>query len=197
MAGPTRRQRIPAADSPSGLAFTDKDEAVTDWPTIREWVLERDRHVCQICLIRAATDVDHIWPRRLGGEDHVDNLRAACGPCNKVKGDRVEIGEAGHWDLMRAVRALEMKIAEMEAEKEVFENALLASQLAEPVLEVEFVLRTNGANLVERADRLRARGQRQAACAEKIAQMRLLFESAPDAEVIQFPLREPGPDEAA
>lgn len=30
-------------------------------------------------------ELDHIVPRKLGGDDSVDNLRAACTPCNKRK----------------------------------------------------------------------------------------------------------------
>jgi 5-methylcytosine-specific restriction endonuclease McrA len=47
------------------------------WGRARRFVLDRDRHRCRICG-RPATDVDHIWPRRLGGSDHPGNLQALC-----------------------------------------------------------------------------------------------------------------------
>lgn len=111
--------------SPSGLIRPTTDKPVNDWASIREWVLTRDGHLCQICKLRAATDVDHIWPRRLGGEDHIHNLRAACGPCNKAKGDRVDIGTASDWDLLRGIDALRQRSEALEAEAEQFENHLL------------------------------------------------------------------------
>lgn len=49
-------------------------------------VLHRDNYLCQICKDAEATEADHIWPRRVGGKDTLDNLQAACGPCNKAKG---------------------------------------------------------------------------------------------------------------
>lgn len=56
------------------------------WRTIRNRILERDGHRCQIrgpgCL-QWADQVDHILPIKLGGEWwSEDNLRAACRPCN-------------------------------------------------------------------------------------------------------------------
>ena len=54
------------------------------WPTLRTRILERDKYQCQIqgptCTQHA--QVDHITPRLEGGDNHPDNLRAACGPCN-------------------------------------------------------------------------------------------------------------------
>ena len=125
MAAKFRRKRIPGADSPSGLAFTDRDQAVTDWQIIRAWVLKRDNHICQICFLQPATDVDHIWPRRLGGTDHVDNLRAACGRCNKAKGPRVAIGTASQEQLLQGIEALCSKINDLRREKKIFERALI------------------------------------------------------------------------
>ena len=53
---------------------------------LAKWVLERDRHLCQIrgphCTTYA-TCVDHIQPRADGGDVHdPSNLRAACRTCN-------------------------------------------------------------------------------------------------------------------
>lgn len=63
------------------------------WLRIREQVLARDRHVCQIrgpkCTVRA-THVDHITPLELGGDPHaLTNLRAACAACNCAGGARM------------------------------------------------------------------------------------------------------------
>lgn len=111
--------------SASGLIRGDSDKPVNDWPTIRLWILERDSYLCQICKLRSATDVDHIWPRRLGGEDHVSNLRAACGMCNKTKGDRVDLDTASDWDLLRGIDALRQRMEAFEVEAEQMENLLL------------------------------------------------------------------------
>jgi len=56
------------------------------WREIRSYVLARDRWKCQIqgndCTKRA-TEVDHIIRREDGGTDGTENLRAACGKCNR------------------------------------------------------------------------------------------------------------------
>lgn len=56
----------------------------------RRRVLARDRGVCQIQAPGCegvATHVDHVVPRRFGGEDVDANLRAACATCNQRRGD--------------------------------------------------------------------------------------------------------------
>lgn len=80
-----------------GLAFTldpmasslGPSGSTTAWRTIRAYVLARDHHTCQIgsegCT-GAATHVDHIVPRELGGGDEETNLRAACERCNLGRG---------------------------------------------------------------------------------------------------------------
>lgn len=52
-------------------------------------VLARDEHVCYWCG-GYATTADH-WPvaRSEGGPDTLDNLVAACGPCNFARGARL------------------------------------------------------------------------------------------------------------
>jgi hypothetical protein len=124
-----RARRIPATESPSGLVVGD--DAVTDWPTIREWVLQRDEYRCQICKQRPATDADHIWPRKLGGTDHIDNLRAACGPCNKAKGDRVDVAVATEEQLNLGIFELGRRMDEFEAEQMGFLKELLVRALAQ------------------------------------------------------------------
>lgn len=101
--------------SPSGLYIGDKP--VTDWPTIRTWVLKRDGHLCQTCKVSVAAEVDHVWPRRLGGPDHIGNLRAICGSCNKAKGGRVDILAASVDQLRTGTSALATRIRTLELEQ--------------------------------------------------------------------------------
>lgn len=56
---------------------------------LRLAVFARDRHLCQlaypgICTM-VATVADHVRPRETHG-DGLDNLQAACAPCNGHKG---------------------------------------------------------------------------------------------------------------
>jgi 5-methylcytosine-specific restriction endonuclease McrA len=63
------------------------------WKKIRARVLMRDGYECQLrtspnCSGEATT-VDHLYPVAKGGDDSLDNLVAACGPCNYAKGSKV------------------------------------------------------------------------------------------------------------
>ncbi len=50
-------------------------------------ILRRDEYTCQYCGQRVPyLTVDHVIPRRLGGEYHWENLVAACPACNHRKG---------------------------------------------------------------------------------------------------------------
>jgi 5-methylcytosine-specific restriction endonuclease McrA len=52
-------------------------------------ILRRDDYTCQYCGVHTPyLTIDHIIPRRLGGQHHWDNLVAACPPCNHRKGGR-------------------------------------------------------------------------------------------------------------
>lgn len=55
----------------------------------RHEVFRRDQHRCQYCD-RSGGDltIDHVMPRRLGGEHRWENVVAACRPCNHRKGGR-------------------------------------------------------------------------------------------------------------
>ena len=59
------------------------------WNKLRLKALERDRHLCQMCLKRGvyttATDVDHIIPLAQGGSDAMENLQSLCHECHKQK----------------------------------------------------------------------------------------------------------------
>jgi 5-methylcytosine-specific restriction protein A len=48
----------------------------------RARILARDRGICWICGLPAATTIDHVIPRARGGSSDDDNLRAAHGRCN-------------------------------------------------------------------------------------------------------------------
>jgi 5-methylcytosine-specific restriction endonuclease McrA len=59
------------------------------WEKTRRAVLERDGYRCQIPDVHKcsgfATQVDHVVPRRNGGSNHPDNLRAACNAGNQAR----------------------------------------------------------------------------------------------------------------
>jgi 5-methylcytosine-specific restriction endonuclease McrA len=57
------------------------------WRSIRSRILRRDGFICQYCN-QEATTVDHVVPRRLGGNDSDENLVASCRRCNLSKGGR-------------------------------------------------------------------------------------------------------------
>ncbi len=53
------------------------------WRALRAVVLERDNHLCQPCRragrLTVASEVDHITPRSLGGDESPENLQAIAG----------------------------------------------------------------------------------------------------------------------
>ncbi len=52
-------------------------------------ILRRDNYTCQYCGRHTPyLTVDHVFPRRLGGQHTWDNLVAACSSCNHHKGGR-------------------------------------------------------------------------------------------------------------
>ena len=52
----------------------------------RRRIYERDDHTCQFCG-NGASSLDHLVPKVLGGPDRWENLVAACGTCNRLKGE--------------------------------------------------------------------------------------------------------------
>lgn len=64
---------------------SDLDTA--QWKRIRKAVLNRDQHTCTYCG-QQATSVDHIIPPSAAPErkHDMDNLVAACIPCNSKRG---------------------------------------------------------------------------------------------------------------
>ena len=60
-------------------------------PVSRRSVLARDNYTCQYCGEqpgKAQLTIDHVVPRSKGGGTTWDNVVAACGPCNRRKGNR-------------------------------------------------------------------------------------------------------------
>ena len=53
----------------------------------RKNLLMRDHSSCQYCGSKSNLTIDHIIPRKKGGEDSWENLVAACSKCNTRKGD--------------------------------------------------------------------------------------------------------------
>jgi 5-methylcytosine-specific restriction endonuclease McrA len=52
-------------------------------------ILRRDDYTCQYCGRNLLyLTIDHVLPRRLGGQHSWENLVAACPPCNHLKGGR-------------------------------------------------------------------------------------------------------------
>ncbi|MEW5993538.1 MAG: HNH endonuclease [Candidatus Zixiibacteriota bacterium] len=55
----------------------------------RKNILTRDNHRCQYCgRSKGSMTVDHVIPKRLGGQEDWENLVCACSKCNNRKGDR-------------------------------------------------------------------------------------------------------------
>ena len=52
----------------------------------RQRIYERDDHTCQYCG-NGASSLDHLVPKAQGGQDRWENLAAACGTCNRLKGE--------------------------------------------------------------------------------------------------------------
>ena len=60
-------------------------------PVSRRTVLARDNYTCQYCGAqpgKTQLTIDHVVPRSKGGGTTWDNVVAACGPCNRRKGNR-------------------------------------------------------------------------------------------------------------
>jgi len=82
-------------------------------PVTRRMVLARDNYTCQYCGCqpgKANLTVDHVVPRSRGGEHVWENVVAACGRCNRRKGNRTP-EEAGMPLLTRPTRPRYLAIA--------------------------------------------------------------------------------------
>ena len=70
------------------MASALRDNGSTNqWRKIRQRILDRDGHTCQVCGMNG-NSVDHIIPRNLGGSDEEWNLQTLCISCNSAKGGR-------------------------------------------------------------------------------------------------------------
>lgn len=65
------------------------------WRLLRRLVLERDHYRCGWCGADAVT-VDHVVPKSQGGTDAMNNLTAACAPC-QYRRARDQQREANGW----------------------------------------------------------------------------------------------------
>lgn len=70
------------------------------WLGLRGAVLQRDDFTCQDCG-QPTNEVDHIWPKSLGGLDTAENLRACCRSCNARKGSE-PFAHVAHWNYTKA-----------------------------------------------------------------------------------------------
>jgi hypothetical protein len=105
------------------------------WRRLVVAVLARDGYLCQLdrdghkCAAPATT-ADHVIPRAYGGTDTLDNLQAACIPCNLRKGGLLR-GKAGavlvgrHNAVIAIVRALDQAGIPVDAGRRVAGPVLL------------------------------------------------------------------------
>lgn len=58
----------------------------------RFFILMRDGFKCQYCkkqLANEELEIDHLFPRSMGGSDNQENLASACKPCNRQKSGKL------------------------------------------------------------------------------------------------------------
>jgi 5-methylcytosine-specific restriction endonuclease McrA len=60
----------------------------TDIPLTRQNIHLRDNHKCQYCGSSEHLTIDHVKPRKRGGEFSWENVVTACFRCNNKKGDK-------------------------------------------------------------------------------------------------------------
>ena len=54
------------------------------WRRLRLAILRRDP-ICRACNVSASEEVDHIVPKKRGGQDTMENLQGLCKPCHSRK----------------------------------------------------------------------------------------------------------------
>lgn len=60
----------------------------------RRWLFRRSRvrcHYCRRWLASRRATIDHAIPKSRGGTYDLENLRRACGECNKRKGSKTAV----------------------------------------------------------------------------------------------------------
>lgn len=110
-----------------------QDGTRCSWAETRDEVLRRANHTCLDCS-NPATEVDHIWPRRWGGRDCLENLQALCGTCNRRKGVSLDWAGAANHQVVSTWRAITDRlnidmfgigtVARVHVRERVFEGAM-------------------------------------------------------------------------
>ena len=72
------------AHTPRGFRRNVPRALPSDWPTIRQRILDRDP-VCVLCHAMQSTTADHVVDRADGGSDDDDNLQGVCTGCHSSK----------------------------------------------------------------------------------------------------------------
>lgn len=123
---PSTAVEIPAVIQVSKFAMATIHKGIAP-DCSRGRILTRDDRECQFvvgdkpCDNKAAT-IDHLFPRSRGGPDTWENLVAACGRHNRVKGNRSleEMAASDHWSLKRTPEAPKFMIRSlMDARKDI------------------------------------------------------------------------------
>jgi diadenosine tetraphosphate (Ap4A) HIT family hydrolase len=94
--------------------------------SLRYEVLKRAGRRCELCGISAderAIEVDHIIPRKHGGEDDLTNLQALCFKCNANKGARDDVDFRVVREGMNA-RQSDCIFCDLSADRVIASNAL-------------------------------------------------------------------------
>lgn len=71
-------------------SLQEKYDTIKQWSQIRQDVLDRDQHTCQLCGAegKSKLHIHHILKRKNGGTDHYDNLLTVCPKCHfKAEGE--------------------------------------------------------------------------------------------------------------
>lgn len=60
-----------------------------DLPLNKKNIFKRDNYTCQYCGIKGAPlTIDHVIPKKRGGDNNWENLVTSCIECNNKKGDK-------------------------------------------------------------------------------------------------------------
>ena len=60
----------------------------------RRLIVERDNFACYMCnsvVTLKSAEIDHLIPRSRGGSSSPNNLSTACLPCNRSRGNRIDV----------------------------------------------------------------------------------------------------------
>jgi len=67
---------------------------MADSKLIKKALYERDKGICQLCLLPAnyiECNIDHILPKTRGGLNNIDNLQISHIWCNNIKGNSIRV----------------------------------------------------------------------------------------------------------